>query len=299
MLSVLAHAGEPLQPHDAWWAWNLDPLVLLVMAGSVAAYVAGWRPTADTPGRRAAFAGAVGALVIALVSPVDVMSSTMVSAHMVQHVLLVLVAAPLLAVAAPGAAMLRGTPAIVREAARGARRTAGLDAGRLRRLRHPVARWLLYVVTLWLWHASVLYGAAVENEGVHVVEHVTFLGTAFLVWSAILGPERARVPRGLGLLGVFTLGLQGIFLSALITFAPEPWYSAYLVPPPGWGLDPLSDQQLAGVLMWVPAGFIHAGIALWLLARWLRESEEPEKPVGSSPVRAMDEMVIRLPNMTQ
>lgn len=250
---------------------------LLLVAVSVAYWV-GTRPGADTTPRRIAFAGAVLALLVALVSPLETLAGTMVSAHMVQHVLLILVAAPLLAVSAPGSPILRGTPPVVRDSARTLRRGLGIDPALLHRLRAPLPRWLLYVVTLWLWHASVLYGAAVQHPAVHVLEHATFLGAAFLVWSAILGPTRVRVSRGVGLLAVFTLGLQGIFLSALITFAGTPWYAQYLATPPDWAPDPLTDQQLAGVLMWVPAGFIHTGIALYLLVAWIRESEEQDEP---------------------
>ena len=273
MLTLLGHAGEPLLPHDVWSAWTFDPAVLVGLALAVVAYERGVRQGSGAGGRRAAFHVAMAAILVALVSPVDAMAGTLVSAHMVQHVLLILVAAPLLAVSAPAASLLRGTPPAVRTSARDLRRAFGLDVDRLRSVRSPVARWLLYVVTLWIWHASVVYGAAVDNEWLHVVEHVTFLGSAFLIWSVILGPARTRMPRGLGFLAVFTLGLQGIFLSALLTFARTPWYADHLAAPDGWGLDPLADQQLAGVLMWIPAGFIHAGIALYLLLAWMRESD--------------------------
>lgn len=276
---LLAHSGQDLQVHDLWTAWTFDPLVILLLAAAAFAYRSGWREPADTTARRAAFWTGVLALAVALVSPLDALSGVLVSAHMVQHVLLILVAAPLLAVSAPGAALLRGTPQEVRELARGTRRVVGLDLPRLQRLRSPVGRWLLYVGTLWVWHASVVYGAAVEHALVHALEHATFLTSAFLVWSAILGPARVRVSRGLGLLGVFTLGLQGIFLSVLLTFAQEPFYAEHLSPPASWGLDPLADQQLAGVLMWIPAGLIHTGIALCLLVAWLNESDDVSAPV--------------------
>lgn len=285
MVGLLAHAGQALEPHDVWSAWSLDPFAVLLLGAAGLAYRKGRREGPDTTARRAAFWGSLAAVAVALVSPVDAMSGVLVSAHMVQHVLLILVAAPLLAVSAPGGALLRGTPQAVRDTVRSARRAVGLDATRLQRLRSPVARWLVYVVTLWVWHASVVYGAAVEDPSVHALEHATFLGAAFLVWSAILGPARVRVDRGLGLLGVFTLGLQGIFLSVLLTFAPEPYYAEYLVAPAAWGLDPLSDQQLAGVLMWIPAGLIHTGIALLLLVSWLRELDRSDRllPAGQPP----------------
>lgn len=285
MLRLLTHAGTGLEPHDMWTAWTFDPLVIAALVGAACAHHRGWRPGPDTPIRRAAFWGGIVAVAVALVSPIDAMSGVLVSAHMVQHVLLILVAAPLLAVSAPGGALLRGTPLVVRAVTRAARRAVGLDAERLRHLRSPIGRWLLYVVTLWLWHASVVYGLAVEHEALHALEHTTFLASAFLVWSAILGPVRVRVTRGLGLLGVFTLGLQGILLSVLLTFAREPYYAEHLAPPAAWGLDPLTDQQLAGVLMWIPAGFVHTGIALFLLVSWLREfddTNDPDELVGAA-----------------
>lgn len=280
MLRVLAHAGQGLEPHDVWTAWTFDPLVVAALAGTALAYRRGWREGPDRATHRAAFWGGIVAIAVALVSPIDAMSGVLVSAHMVQHVLLILVAAPLLAVSAPGGALLRGTPQVVRVVTRTTRRAVGLDAERLARLRSPIARWLLYVVTLWLWHASVVYGLAVQHEPIHVLEHATFLASASLVWSAILGPLRVRVTRGLGLLGVFTLGLQGIFLSVLLTFAREPYYAEHIVAPAAWGLGPLADQQLAGVLMWIPAGFIHTGIALFLLVSWLREFDAADDVVA-------------------
>lgn len=270
MLSVLAHEGS-LQPHDLAWAWNLDPVLLVGLVAAAWAYGRGRRRTTDTPGRQRAFAGALAALAVALVSPLEALSGVLASAHMVQHVLLVVVAAPLLAWSAPGAAVMRGLPRRLRAWNRAARVGAGLDADRLRATRAPVVRWLAHVVVLWLWHASALYGAAVEHEVVHVLEHATFVGTAWLVWSVILGPARVRVPPGLALLGVFGLALQGVLLSALLTFARTPWYEPYVEAAPAWGVDALEDQQLAGVVMWVPAGLVHVAIAIALLAAWLRD----------------------------
>jgi putative membrane protein len=271
VLSILAHDGAALRPHDVAGAWNLDPLILVPLLAVAVLYRRGWRQPNDPPWRRAAFTAGVAAVAIAVVSPLDALSGVLVSAHMVQHVLLLVVAAPLLAASAPGAALVRGLPPWARPRLASVRRRLGLDAGRLRRTRAPVVRWVAYTATLWLWHASVLYGAAVEHDVVHALEHVAFLGTGLLVWSAILGPVRVRVPRGLAVLGVFTLGLQTIFLSVLLTFAESPWYEPYVDAAPAWGVDALEDQQLAGVVMWVPAGFIHVGIGLGLLVAMLRE----------------------------
>lgn len=270
MLSVLAHEGS-LRPHDLPGAWNLDPLLLLGLGAMAVAYARGRRRATDSPGRQRAFAGALVTIVVALVSPLEALSGALVSAHMVQHVLLVIGAAPLLAWSAPGAALVRGLPPRLRAWNRTARVTAGLRAPRLRASRMPLLRWLVYVVVLWVWHAAVLYGAAVEHEVVHVAEHATFLAAGWLVWSILLGPARVRMAPGLAVLGVFTLALQGVFLSALLTFARTPWYEVYVDAAPAWGVDPLQDQQLAGVVMWVPAGLVHVVIGIVLLARWLGE----------------------------
>ena len=134
--------------------------------------------------------------------------------------------------------------------------------------------WLAHVAALWLWHSSTLYDAALRHELLHRLEHASFLVTALLFWGVVLGAHRSRtVPRGYGVLLVFAMTMQGVFLSALLTFASTPWYRAYLVTAPAWGFSALADQQLAGVIMWVPAGAIYVGTALALLGSWIAESE--------------------------
>lgn len=279
--ALVAHDGAPLLPHDALSAWHLDPFVAVALAAAAVLYLRGYRPSRD--GRRHAYAFGLGlaALVLALMSPIDRLAGVLLSAHMIQHVLLVTVAAPLIAYAAPGAAIMRGLPGGPRRSVVAARRSIGLDVATMRRLRHPIARWLLFVATIWLWHASKLYGAAVDHELVHVAEHATFLATALLVWTAVLGPERLRAPDGAGILVVFLLVLQGVVLSALMTFAPEPWYEQYATPAPGWGLDPITDQHLAGVIMWVPAGAVYTAVGVALLVRWFHAVDGRLAATGS------------------
>ena len=272
MLSLLAHGGQPLAPHDAWTAWNLDPLVLGGLAAVGLVHLRGrTRPSTPTGRRRAhAFTAAWWALVLALVSPLEAMSSALASAHMVQHVLLVLVAAPLLALAAPTATLLRGLPVGV------ARAVAPLRRGPLgmlgRATTRPVVAWLLHVATLWTWHAAGPYDAAVASPVLHVVEHASFLLTGVLLWTALIGPHRSRA-EGTGVVMVFALAIQSVLLSALLTFAGEPWYAAYLETTAAWGLTPLDDQHLAGVIMWFPAGAVHVGAGLALLVAWIRSTE--------------------------
>lgn len=279
---AVAHAGQPTAPHDLWTAWNPDPLLVAGFFLAVWVYRRG-----RTGGRRPAdawrarcFTAALVALAVALLSPLDALSGALASAHMVQHLLLVVVAAPLLALSAPSSTLLRGSPLVVR-------RTTGRWGRRLRRhtdvlqvVRHPATAWLLHVATLWFWHAAVPYGAALDHEPVHVAEHATFLLTGVLFWHAVIGTRgAARVSKGLGVLLIFAMALQGVFLSALLTFARTPWYAGYEATAPLWGLAPLADQQLAGVLMWIPAGLVYLAAALSILARWLQDTERQDTVV--------------------
>ncbi len=209
---------------------------------------------------------------VALLSPLDALAGALASAHMVQHVLLVLVAAPLLALSAPVATLLRGSPAFVRQVSVAWRRRLGITRRNTGTLRHPVAVWLLHVGALWFWHAAVPYGAAVEHHLVHVAEHASFLVTGVFFWRVVIG-ARGSVSNGLGILLVFTMAMQSVILSALLTFASGPWYSAYESTTELWRLERLADQQLAGLIMWIPAGLVYLGAALALLVGWIQATE--------------------------
>jgi putative membrane protein len=225
---------------------------------------------------------------VALLSPLDALSSALASTHMVQHMLLVLVAAPLLALSAPSSTILRGSPLAVRRANGRWRRRLRLTHGNLRPLRHPVAAWLLHVGVLWFWHAAVPYDAALDSAPLHILEHASFLATAVLFWHAVIGPRSPeRVSKGLGVLLVFAMAMQSVVLSLLLTFARTPWYSGYAQTTAPWGLEPLADQQLAGVIMWIPAGAVYLLTALALLVAWVRATEPHDQDaVASTPNRA-------------
>ncbi len=274
---VLAHAGQPLAPHDVWTAWNLHPVTVLALGIAAWAYTRG-RPTRDRgiPGspRAMCFFGGLAAIAVALISPLDALSGALASAHMVQHVLLVLVAAPLLALSGPSGALVKGIPPRLRRLIGPWQRRQRVLRKRLRELDRPVAPWLLHVGTLWFWHASGPYEASLASTPLHVLEHVSFVVTALLFWSTIIGPRRDRqVSEGFSVLLVFGMALQSVFLSALLTFASEPWYASYTATTRAWGLSPLSDQQLAGLIMWVPAGLVYLVVALALFVEWVRSSE--------------------------
>jgi putative membrane protein len=277
---ILAHPGQPPAPHDLWSAWNLHPVLLAGLLVAAWAYrrgrTGGPRRPVDT-WRARCFAVALVAIGLALLSPLDALSSALASAHMVQHLLLILVGAPLLALSAPSSAILRGSPLAVRRASGRWRRRLRLTHGNLGVLRHPAAVWLLQVGVLWFWHAAAPYDAALGSEPLHLLEHASFLVTAVLFWHVVIGVRgSARVSNGLGVLLVFAMAMQSVFLSVLLTFARTPWYSGYAATTAPWGLDPLTDQQLAGVIMWIPAGGIYLVVALALLVAWVRATERED-----------------------
>ena len=145
--------------------------------------------------------------------------------------------------------------------------------------RHPGVIWAAHVGALWFWHASLPYEAALRHDAVHIAEHATFLITGALFWGLVVRPTHPRSLRGnsaaagFAVLLLFTMALQGVFLSVLLTFARTPWYSEYSTTTSAWGLGPLADQQLAGAIMWVPAGAIYVGAGVLVLALWLRSTE--------------------------
>ena len=279
---ILAHSGQPPLPHDLWTAWNLSIPLVLGLVVTAWLYVrglrfAGRRTEADI--RRASFfAVALLMLAVALISPLDALSEALASAHMVQHVLLILVAAPLFVLSAPFATLLRGTPSSLHRTLGSWRGRLSQTLRRLPMMRNAATLWLLATGVLWFWHAALPYEAALNNELIHIAEHITFLGSALLFWNIVIGRSSARVPQGLGTMLVFAMASQSGFLSLLLTFARTPWYSSYATTTQAWGLEPLADQQLAGVIMWIPAGLIYLGVALALFLSWIRSSEPEDIP---------------------
>ncbi len=276
LTTIHAHAGQPAAPHDLWGAWNLDPLILIGLGATLWLF----RRGAGSGGgradgrRRVCFTAALVALVIALISPLDAAAGALGSAHMVQHVLLLLVAAPLFVVADAPATMLIGLPRSIRKTTGGWRRRVGLTPARIQPVLAPGVVWLLHTGTLWFWHGSVPYDAALDSEPIHLLEHGTFIVTAILFWGVVAGARRNRRPSyGYGVLLVFTMAMQGVLLAALLTFAETPWYSGYATTTASWGLSPLADQQLAGVIMWVPSGLIYTLAGLALLVAWINETD--------------------------
>ena len=277
-LALLLHEGAPLAPHDVWSAWSREPGVLLGLAATAVMYGVGGRRRSRRAGHRrgvrrreaAAFWAGWVLLAVALISPLHQMGGALVWAHMAQHELLMVVAAPLLVV---------GRPVLVSLWALDARRRrlAGAWLARLRPLSRQLGRlevaWLLHTVAILAWHTPALYGRTVESELIHSLQHASFLGAALLFWWSVLVEARPRARHGGAILSLFTTMIYTGGLGALLTVADRPWYPVYGAAAPLWGLTPIEDQQLAGLIMWVPAGLSYLLAALWLVTVWLRDSE--------------------------
>ena len=264
-------AGDP-------FAWNFEPWLLALLLVSAAGYALGVRRLWGNAGsgrgisvaQVASFALGWLTLVVALVSPVDALGNHLFSAHMVQHELLMVVAAPLLVVARPlGAWAWALSPAQRQVAGRWFRSRGWLSMWTV--LTAPLGAWVLHAAALWAWHVPPLFDAALRNEALHIAQHASFFVTALFFWWAVLGHDaRGRFGPLHGAGSLFTTMLHTTVLGVLLTIAPTPWYSEYLQRAPLLGMDPLEDQQLGGLIMWVPSGTVYVIAALALVGRMLR-----------------------------
>ncbi len=270
---VLAHpleAGAAVQ----WPPWAWEPAVLLPLLASGAAYALGVRRAWAAVGRGrgvalpqvAAFGGGWLALAVALLSPLDGLGTLLFSAHMLQHELLMVVAAPLLCIARPLVAWLwLLPPAGRRRVVQALRRRAWARTWGW--LTSAPVGWSLHAAVLWGWHVPRWFEAALRHPALHVLQHLAFLASALLFWWAALGPL-TRAARGGALLYLFTTMLHTGALGALLALSPQLWYPLYGERAAGLGIDGLEDQQLGGLVMWVPAGLAYFAAGLALAARW-------------------------------
>src|SRR5665213_2397763 len=258
--------------------WSFEPWVLCCLGVSAGLYALGlvrlWRRAGAGRGvhRVQVLAYAAGwlVLVVALVSPLDPLDSQLFSAHMIQHELLMIVAAPLLVVGRPLAVWAWALPFQWRRAV-GHFFHAPAWRGPWLFVTGPFVAWVLHALALWIWHVPFLFDAALANEGVHTLQHATFFLTALVFWWSILGAA-TRKERGIALLSLFTTMVHTGALGALLTLAKTPWYPSYFQTAPIYGLDAVEHQELGGLIMWVPAGFVYIACGVALASRWLEPS---------------------------
>lgn len=260
--------------------WNLDPRIAAPLALIAWRYMDEvwrlWGRLGTGHGisgeRVTAFWLAMVALLAALISPLDPLSETLFLAHMAQHLLLILVAPPLLAYALPVADWIRLLPPRWRRnlAQWGHRRKL---AGQIwESLTHPLMLAGLYAAVLWGWHLPAFYEAAIENPTIHLLEHATFMMVAYLFWWRILDGQKLHTTIGIKIIVLFLTAFHSSILGLLLTFSTEVWYPAYAIG--AWGFTALEDQQLAGLLMWLPGGILYLIMGLYLFAQWFRNMDE-------------------------
>ena len=286
MLIVLAHVGEPIAPHDVWTAWRLEPALIAVAVLTAGLYVRGVRQPDPAAGR---FMAGLGVILVATISPLEPMSGSLASAHMVQHLIMMLVAAPLLATGAPVERIMLGLGTPLRRAVGRIRRHVRLTPSHTAPLRNPVLVAIVVIVVTWWWHGSIPYGASLDVSIIHHIEHGSFIAVYAWFWWVVFGSRRRR-PNASGVLMIFGVMMSNVLLGGLMTFARVPWYEAYAESTAAWGLTHLADQQLAGALMWVPPSLVYLPAALWLLVDALdlnhREPDAGARPGGSVEARS-------------
>ena len=272
---LFAHEEPELTRAVAERTWSFEPLVVAPLLLSAGLFAFGaWRRRGKPGfswGQFWLFVAGWLTLAVCLVTPVHALGSLLFWVHMTQHELLVIVAAPLMVLSRPILWFLWALPQRWRERA-GSWAKQRVVAAAWAAVTVPVFVWVLHGGTLWAWHIPYLYDASVQYEWVHALQHTTFLGTALLFWWTLLHGRHGRLTYGMGVIYCFTTAVHTSLLGALMTFAQRIWYPIYAGRTAAFGLTPLEDQQIGGLIMWVPAGVIFLGLTLWLLAGWIEES---------------------------
>jgi cytochrome c oxidase assembly factor CtaG len=282
---VLAHVnarspGGPQNWNELAVAWEWEPWLILTLIVAAGMYRRGvrrlWLQSGQGRGLRrwevASFWGGWWTLVVALVSPLHPWGRVLFSAHMTQHELLMVAAAPLLVLGRPMVAFLFALPRQdARQVSRVARNHWVKTIWRL--LTEPLTAWAIHAVALWFWHVPRFFQATLTHELVHDIQHLSFFGSALLFWWALIHGRAGVRGFGVAVLYLFTTMAHTGALGALITLADTPVYPAYDATTSAWSLSPLEDQQLGGVIMWVPAGLVYVVAALALVAGWMRMSD--------------------------
>lgn len=277
-----AHTRARPTPETIWSSWNLDPLLAMGLLLGGWLYLRGlaalWRHAGHGNGIAVwqvwAFAGGMLSLVVALVSPLDALGAALFSAHMVQHLILFLVAPMLFAMSRPAVAISWAIPNAYRKQLLTDLHRQPILRGMTSVFAHPVAIWMIFTGVLWIWHVPAMYDAALRSDWVHQAEHLSFMAASYLFWAWLLQPGRGRKGRGgLAVLFVFTSVIQSGLLGAILTFAGTTLYHGHQPFTQAWGLTTLEDQQLAGLIMWIPMGLWFTATIIFVFIMWLRDAE--------------------------
>ena len=265
-----------------WLAWSADPTALIGIPLAAILYARGLqsleRRRIHNRRRTASFYIGLIALFIALVSPLDALSDELFLAHMGQHMLLMFFAVPAIQIGAPVIPLMRGIPRPLRKRIAIPVFKSPLVRGVLRNLFRPLIAWPLFIGVILGWHFPVAYEAALSNEAVHLIEHLTFALGAYLWWWNVIDPTPlrssltylARVPF------VFITIVPTFVLGAFLTFAPNAFYPHYELTAPAYGITALEDQEIGGVIMWIPGSFVIAAALLLSLYYAIRYEQQAQ-----------------------
>jgi putative membrane protein len=266
--------NAPIGLHYLLTEWDWQPSVIAGTILIIALYMYGVGPFREkyypaeefSMGKAVAFLLGVVLIFLSLFSALDDLGDRyLFSAHMLQHLILTMVGPPLMLVGTPGWLI---QPLL--------RNRVILNIGKV--LTHPVIAFTLFNADLWLWHAPPLYDATLFDQNLHILEHLTFIGFGVIFWWPMFSPVKEGLPRlsiGGQILYLFFGSMPMVLLGAGLTFAP-PLYPPYINAPRVWGLSPATDQQLGGLLMWIPVSLYMIVIMSFLFIRWMQQQERAQ-----------------------
>lgn len=214
------------------------------------------------------FSAGWAVLAIAMVSPLHALADRLFSAHMIEHELMMIVAAPLLVASHPAAELLWALSPRARKRVISSARVRWL-AATWTTISKPAVASLVHGIAIWAWHIPVLFESALGRPFLHYVQHASFLGTALLFWWAILPRPAGRRAFGVSMMHLFLTSLHTSLLGVILFLGARPWYASDVQEARRWGLSAIEDQQLAGLIMWIPPGVIYGGVALMLARQWI------------------------------
>lgn len=267
-------------------SWEWRPAVIIPLSLFLILFTTGWqrlrrlprqagrsRPQLAAGWRLAAYWLGVGCIALALLSPLDILASQLFFMHMIQHMFLLMLAPPLIWLSDPMPILVWGLPASWRPAAgRYLFQQASPVRTGLRQATSPAASWFLFFSFLWGWHSPDAYNLTLRNDLVHDLEHLTFFLPAMLVWWHIVGSS-PRWHKRLSYLGRVAFALAcvpvNMILGVAIALATSPIYTHYTTVPRLWNISVLTDQQISGVVMWIPGSMMFVLAAIVLVGRWL------------------------------
>ncbi len=269
LLSLCLAGIDRVTPQNVWRSWSLAPEAVIPLGAVLAAWLYGLRGRGISTPRQAAFLAGWALLAVALLSPLCRLAATLVTGHMIQHMLLITIAPMLLALARPGGVLRHVLPT-----ANGLRDTIGA-------LPRPglQSATIAYGAAIWLWHVPAVYTLLLTNEAAHVAGFAALILVSCLFWSAIFTARPRRAMHAVVAL-LATMMHTGL-LGALLTFGSRPFYPIVAPGALDWGLRPIQDQQIAGLIMWVPGNTIFMLAALAIVFGWLRHLESARSTVDA------------------